>query len=133
MPWALDLEEIPGIADDFGRAAENAKRESFDGVELHAANGYLIDQYYLIDQFLRDGGNRRSDVDGPVENQVRFLKEIVEAVIPVFGAGLVGVRLSPALPVFSVSDSDLAPRFAMRPKLSAVTGWVICTSCNSAI
>nr|WP_299503233.1 alkene reductase [uncultured Rhizobium sp.] len=100
-PRALDLEEIPGIVDDFRRAAENAKRAGFDGVELHGANGYLIDQ------FLRDGANQRTDAyGGSAENRVRFLKEIVEAVIPVFGADRIGVRLSPALPIFSVSDSD---------------------------
>jgi N-ethylmaleimide reductase len=105
-PRALDLEEIPGIVDDFRRAAENAKRAGFDGVELHGANGYLIDQ------FLRDGANQRTDAyGGSAENRVRFLKEIVEAVIPVFGAARVGVRLSPALPVFSVSDSDPATTF----------------------
>ncbi|TBA08198.1 alkene reductase [Rhizobium ruizarguesonis] len=105
-PRALDLKEIPGIVDDFRRAAENAKRAGFDGVELHGANGYLIDQ------FLRDGANHRTDAyGGSAENRVRFLKEIVEAVIPVFGADRIGVRLSPALPVFSVSDSDPAVTF----------------------
>ncbi|WP_421414668.1 alkene reductase [Agrobacterium tumefaciens] len=105
-PRALDLEEIPGIVDDFRRAAENAKRAGFDGVELHGANGYLIDQ------FLRDGANHRTDVyGGSVDNRVRFLKEIVEAVILVFGAARIGVRLSPALPIFSVSDSDPAVTF----------------------
>ncbi|MGO8063959.1 alkene reductase [Rhizobium leguminosarum] len=105
-PRALDLEEIPGIVDDFRRAAENAKRAGFDGVELHGANGYLIDQ------FLRDGANHRTDAyGGSAENRVRFLKEIVEAVIPVFGAHRIGVRLSPALPIFSVSDSDPAVTF----------------------
>jgi N-ethylmaleimide reductase len=100
-PRALDLEEIPGIVDDFRRAAENAKRAGFDGVELHGANGYLIDQ------FPRDGANQRTDAyGGSAENRVRFLKEIVEAVTPVFGADRIGVRLSPALPIFSVSDSD---------------------------
>ncbi|MBB3917745.1 N-ethylmaleimide reductase [Rhizobium fabae] len=105
-PRALDVEEILGIVEDFRRAAENAKRAGFDGVELHGANGYLIDQ------FLRDGANRRTDAyGGSAENRVRFLKEIVEAVIPVFGADRIGVRLSPALPIFSVSDSDPAATF----------------------
>jgi N-ethylmaleimide reductase len=105
-PRALDIEEIPGVVDDFRRAAANAKRAGFDGVELHGANGYLIDQ------FLRDGANQRTDVyGGSVENRVRLLKEIVEAVIPVFGAERVGVRLSPTLPVFSMSDSDPAATF----------------------
>ncbi|CAE6780057.1 alkene reductase [Xanthomonas arboricola] len=105
-PRALGTEEIPGIVADFRRAAENAKRAGFDGVEVHGANGYIIDQ------FLRDGSNRRTDAyGGSVENRVRFLKEIVEAVIPVFGADRVGVRLSPTVPVFSMSDSDPVATF----------------------
>ncbi|MEX2693001.1 alkene reductase [Rhizobium mongolense] len=105
-PRALGLEEIPGIVEDFRRAAENAKRAGFDGVELHGANGYLIDQ------FLRDGTNKRTDgYGGSVENRVRFLKEIVESIIPVFGANRIGVRLSPTIPVFSMSDSNPAATF----------------------
>lgn len=100
VPRALDLDEISGVIDDFRQGAENAKAAGFDGVELHGANGYLIDQ------FLRDGSNTRTDAyGGSVEHRVRFLKEIVEAVIPVFGADRVGVRLAPALNIFSVSDS----------------------------
>ena len=100
-PRALRLDEIDGVVADFRRGAENAKRAGFDGVEIHGANGYLIDQ------FLRDGANVRSDAyGGSVENRIRFLKEVVEAVIQVFGADRVGVRLSPVLNVFSISDSD---------------------------
>lgn len=100
-PRALELDEIPGIVADFRQAAENAKLAGFDGVEIHGANGYLIDQ------FLRDGTNTRTDAyGGSVENRIRFIKEIVEAVIPVFGADRVGVRLSPNFNIFSISDSN---------------------------
>lgn len=99
-PRALGIEEIPGIVADFRQGAENAKLAGFDGVEIHGANGYLIDQ------FLRDGSNHRTDAyGGSFENRARFLKEVVEAVTPVFGADRVGVRLSP-LSGFSISDSN---------------------------
>jgi N-ethylmaleimide reductase len=100
-PRALDLDEIPSVVADFRQGAENAKLAGFDGVEIHGANGYLIDQ------FLRDGTNTRTDAyGGSVENRTRFMKEIVEAVIPVFGADRVGVRLSPIFNIFSISDSN---------------------------
>ncbi|MCK9800900.1 alkene reductase [Pseudomonas sp. MAFF 302030] len=101
LPRALELDEIPGVIADFRQAAEHAKRAGFDGVEIHGANGYLIDQ------FLRDGTNARTDLyGGPVEHRARFLKEVVESVIEVFGASRVGVRLSPIFSYFSMSDSD---------------------------
>lgn len=101
VPRALDLGEIPDVVADFRLAAENAKRAGFDGVEIHGANGYLIDQ------FLRDGTNTRTDAyGGSVEHRARFLKEVVESVIEVFGASRVGVRLSPIFNYFSMSDSD---------------------------
>lgn len=100
-PRALELNEIPSVVADFRQAAENAKLAGFDGVEIHGANGYLIDQ------FLRDGTNTRTDAyGGSVENRARFMKEIVEAVITVFGADRVGVRLSPNFNIFSISDSN---------------------------
>lgn len=100
-PRALERDEIAGIVADYAQAARNAKAAGFDGVEIHAANGYLIDQ------FLRDGANQRTDdYGGSVENRARFLREVVEAVIPVFGAAQTGVRLSPRLEIFSMSDSD---------------------------
>lgn len=100
-PRALRLDEIAGIVADFRRGAENAKLAGFDGVEIHGANGYLVDQ------FLRDGANARTDAyGGSVENRARFLKEVVEAVIEVFGADRVGVRLSPIFNIFSISDSN---------------------------
>ncbi len=89
-PRALETGEIAGIVEDFRQAAVRAKHAGFDGVELHGANGYLIDQ------FLRDGSNERTDrYGGSLENRVRFLIEIVEAVSSVLGAERVGVRLSP--------------------------------------
>jgi N-ethylmaleimide reductase len=87
---ALEPVEIRQIIDDYGRAAEHAMAAGFDGVQLHAANGYLIDQ------FLRDGTNRRVDrYGGSVENRVRLLTEVTEALISVAGADRTGVRLSP--------------------------------------
>ena len=100
-PRALDIEEIPGIVFDYRRAAENAMKAGFDGVEVHAANGYLLDQ------FLRDGTNTRTDdYGGPVENRARLLLEVVEAVSDVWGADRVGVRLSPVNSFNDIADSD---------------------------
>ena len=90
IPRALDIEEIPGIVEDYRKAAENAKAAGFDGVEIHAANGYLINE------FLDSGANQRTDAyGGSLENRYRFLKEIVEAVLTVLPAQQVGVRISP--------------------------------------
>ena len=100
-PRALSVAEIAGIVDDFARAAVNAKAAGFDGVELHGANGYLIDQ------FLRDGANRRRDgYGGSILNRTRFLVEVTEAVAGVFGGDRVGVRLSPLNPFNDITDSD---------------------------
>lgn len=100
-PRALELEELPGIVDDFRRAARAAVDHGFDGVEIHGANGYLIDQ------FLRDGSNRRADAyGGSIENRLRFLTEVVEAVIEAVPARRVGVRISPASTVNDMADSD---------------------------
>ncbi|WP_191487961.1 alkene reductase [Pseudomonas sp. FEN] len=111
-PRALNLDEIPGVINDFRLAAENAKLAGFDGVEIHGANGYLIDQ------FLRDGTNTRTDAyGGSVENRARFLKEVVESVIEVFGASRVGVRLSPIFSYFSMSDSDPQATFNYAAKM----------------
>ncbi|MHB1060012.1 MAG: alkene reductase, partial [Rhodanobacter sp.] len=105
-PRALATEEIPDAVAQFRHGAEQARRAGFDGVELHGANGYLIDQ------FLRDGSNRRSDAyGGTVENRARFLREVVEATVDVWGAGRVGVRLSPTGSFNSMSDSDPAATF----------------------
>lgn len=89
-PRALELAEISGIVEAYRRAAERARAAGFDGVEIHAANGYLIDQ------FLQSKTNHRTDAyGGSLENRYRFLKEVTEAVITVFPASRVGVRLSP--------------------------------------
>ena len=91
VPRALETAEIQGrLIEDYKRAAANAKAAGFDGVELHAAHGYLIDQ------FLQDGVNQRTDIyGGSVENRCRLLFEVTEALVAVMGAGRVGVRLSP--------------------------------------
>jgi len=105
-PRALDISEIPGIVDDFRKAAANAIKAGFDGVEVHGANGYLIDQ------FLRDGANKRTDAyGGSIENRTRFMKEVMEAVIGEIGAARTGIRLSPVTPASDMSDSDPQPLF----------------------
>ena len=106
-PREITIDEIPGIVADFRRAAEHAMQAGFDGVEIHAANGYLIDQ------FLRDGSNKRTDAyGGSPENRARFLKEVVEAVTAAIGASRVGVRLSPVFDGFSMSDSNPTETFS---------------------
>ena len=100
-PRALETDEIPGIVEDYRRAARNAQEAGFDGVEIHAANGYLIDQ------FLRDGTNQRTDrYGGSLENRTRLLLEVTEAVTSVWGSERVGVRISPASPANDMRDSD---------------------------
>lgn len=100
-PRELRDDEIPGIIEGFRRAAENARRAGFDGVEVHGANGYLLDQ------FLRDGSNRRSGpYGGGVENRSRLMLEVVDAVATVFGHGRVGLRISPLNGFNSMRDSD---------------------------
>ena len=98
---ALELHEIKQLIDDYGRAAEHAMTAGFDGVQLHAANGYLVDQ------FLRDGTNRRTDrFGGPVENRIQLLMEVTQALIRVAGADRTAVRLSPNDDPQGCSDSD---------------------------
>ncbi len=100
-PRALETEEIPGIVADFVSAAENAMAAGFDGVEIHGANGYLLDQ------FLRDGSNRRTDrYGGSLENRMRLLREVTEAVVKTIGPEKVGVRLSPENTFNDICDSD---------------------------
>ncbi len=102
----LELDEIPRVIADYAKAAENAKKAGFDGVQLHGANGYLIDQ------FLRDNANLRDDdYGGPVENRIRLLREVTEALIGVWGADRVSVRLSPNGDSQGVDDSNPAPLF----------------------
>jgi N-ethylmaleimide reductase len=106
MPRALALEEIPGIIEEFRAGADRALRAGFDGVEIHGANGYLPDQ------FLQDGTNKRTDeYGGPIENRARFLLEITQAAISVWGADRVGVRIAPSGTYGSMSDSDPAATF----------------------
>ncbi|MDN5941921.1 MAG: alkene reductase [Nitrospira sp.] len=100
-PRALDLEEIPEVIAQFRNGAIHALDAGFDGVEIHAANGYLIDQ------FLRDGTNRRADAyGGPVANRARFLLEVADEVAQVWGTDRVGVRLSPTNPFNCMYDTD---------------------------
>jgi N-ethylmaleimide reductase len=99
-PRALRLDEIPRIVAEYKKAAENAKRAGFDGVEIHGANGYLIDQ------FLKDGTNKRTDsYGGPVENRTRFALEVADAVLSVWDKRRVGIRLSPVSPANDATDS----------------------------
>lgn len=105
-PRALELDEIPGIIADFRQAAANAIAAGFDGVEIHGANGYLLDQ------FLKDGSNQRSDdYGGSIENRARFLLEITRAVADAVGARRTGIRLSPVTPANDVHDSNPQPLF----------------------
>ncbi len=106
-PRALETAEIAGIVEDFRRGAFYAREAGFDGVELHGANGYLIDQ------FLRDGTNKRTDrYGGSALNRARFLLEVTQALIDVWGAARVGVRLSPTNPYNDIADSNPAAAFA---------------------
>ncbi len=101
IPRELRTDELPGVVAGFRRAAENARAAGFDGVEVHGANGYLLDQ------FLRDGSNQRTDrYGGPLENRARLLFEVLDAVISVWGAGRVGLRLSPLNSYNDMRDSD---------------------------
>jgi 2,4-dienoyl-CoA reductase-like NADH-dependent reductase (Old Yellow Enzyme family) len=105
-PRALETEEIGGIVAAFRRGAENAKAAGFDGVEIHGANGYLLDQ------FLQDGSNKRTDAyGGPIENRARLHLEVTDAVVPVWGAGRVGMHLAPRGDAHSMGDSDRLATF----------------------
>ncbi|MBB1162207.1 alkene reductase [Aquariibacter albus] len=101
QPHALSLDEIAEVVAQFRRGAANALAAGFDGVEIHGANGYLIDQ------FLRDGANQRRDAyGGSIENRCRFALEVVDAVVAEIGAGRVGIRLSPLTPSNGIHDSN---------------------------
>ena len=101
VPRELRDDELPAIVAGFARAAENARAAGFDGVEVHGANGYLLDE------FLRDGANRRSGpYGGPLENRARLLLEVLDATCAVWGADRVGLRLSPLNSFNSMVDSD---------------------------
>ncbi|MDH4584714.1 alkene reductase [Pseudomonas sp. BN415] len=106
VPRALETEEIAEIVEAYRVGAENAQAAGFDGVEIHAANGYLLDQ------FLQDGTNKRSDqYGGSIENRARLLLEVTDAAINVWGAGRVGVHLAPRADSHDMGDSDLAATF----------------------
>jgi len=106
-PRALATDELPGIVAQFRTAAENAKAAGFDGVELHGANGYLLDQ------FLRDGANHRSDAyGGSIENRARFPLEVADAVTTVWGPRRVGYKLSPYFSGYSMLDSNPIETFS---------------------
>ncbi len=106
MPRALNLEEIPAIIADFRQAAANAIAAGFDGVEVHGANGYLLDQ------FAKDGANHRTDAyGGSVENRARLMLEVAAAVAAEIGPERTGIRISPVSPANGVSSSDPQAQF----------------------
>jgi 2,4-dienoyl-CoA reductase-like NADH-dependent reductase (Old Yellow Enzyme family) len=106
-PRALEIDEVRGVVEAFRRGAANAQAAGFDGVELHGANGYLLDQ------FLQDGSNRRTDeYGGPIENRARLMLEAADAAISVFGAGRVGMHLAPRGDAHGISDSNPAATFS---------------------
>lgn len=105
-PRALELDEIPGIVAAYRKGAENAKRAGFDGVEVHGANGYLLDQ------FLQSSTNQRTDIyGGSIENRARLMLEVVDTCIEVWGAGRVGLHLAPRGDSHDLSDADPAATF----------------------
>jgi 2,4-dienoyl-CoA reductase-like NADH-dependent reductase (Old Yellow Enzyme family) len=107
VPHPLDLSEIQQVVEDFRKGAENAKLAGFDGVEIHGANGYLLDQ------FLQDSSNHRLDrYGGSIQNRARFMLEVTDAVVSVWGAGRVGMHLAPRGDAHDMGDSDLPATFA---------------------
>lgn len=106
VPHALTIPEIAEVVEEFRRGAQNAQAAGFDGVEIHGANGYLIDQ------FLQDGPNGRTDeYGGPIENRARFMLEVLDAAVSVWGPGRVGMHLAPRGDAQSAGDSDPAATF----------------------
>jgi 2,4-dienoyl-CoA reductase-like NADH-dependent reductase (Old Yellow Enzyme family) len=107
VPRALELAEVKQVVEAFRRGAQNAQLAGFDGVHLHSANGYLLDQ------FLQDGSNHRTDeYGGPIENRARLLLEATDAAISVFGPGRVGVHLAPRGDSHGISDSNPVATFS---------------------
>jgi N-ethylmaleimide reductase len=105
-PRALELSEIPGIIDSYKRGAANAIEAGFDGVEVHGANGYLLDQ------FARDGTNKRTDAyGGSIENRAKLMLEVSQAIVGEIGAERTGIRISPVTPANDASDSNPQPLF----------------------
>jgi 2,4-dienoyl-CoA reductase-like NADH-dependent reductase (Old Yellow Enzyme family) len=106
VPRALERDELPGIVEAYRRGAQNALEAGFDGVEIHGANGYLLDQ------FLQDSTNKRTDdYGGAIENRARLMLEVADAAISVWGAGRVGMHLSPRGDSHTMGDSDRAGTF----------------------
>jgi 2,4-dienoyl-CoA reductase-like NADH-dependent reductase (Old Yellow Enzyme family) len=106
VPRALDTEELAGIVAAYKKGAENAKKAGFDGVEIHGANGYLLDQ------FLQDKTNQRTDnYGGPIENRARLMLEVTDACIEVWGANRVGMHLAPRRDSHDMGDSNPAETF----------------------
>jgi N-ethylmaleimide reductase len=105
-PRALEASEIPGVVAEYAQAAQNSQKAGFDGIEIHGANGYLVDQ------FLKDGANQRKDAyGGSVENRARFGLEVVDAILKVFPKTRLGIRLSPVSPANDAVTSDPAEVF----------------------
>lgn len=105
-PRALELDELPALVEDFRQAAANAIAAGFDGVEVHGANGYLLEQ------FVKDGANQRTDrYGGTIENRARLLLEVTAAVAKEIGAERTGVRISPVSPASGISCSDPQPQY----------------------
>jgi len=110
-PRALSTDEVKAVVEQFRHGAQNAQAAGFDGVELHGANGYLLDQ------FLQDGTNHRTDeYGGPVENRARLMLECADAAISVFGPERVGMHLAPHSPAYDMSDSDPIKTFTYAMK-----------------
>jgi 2,4-dienoyl-CoA reductase-like NADH-dependent reductase (Old Yellow Enzyme family) len=106
VPRALETEEAPGVVEAFRQGAKNARAAGFDGVEIHGANGYLLDQ------FLQDGSNKRTDrYGGSIENRARLMLDVTDAVVSVWGAGRVGMHLAPRGDSHDMGDSNLAATF----------------------
>jgi 2,4-dienoyl-CoA reductase-like NADH-dependent reductase (Old Yellow Enzyme family) len=106
-PRALETSEIPGIIEAYRTGAENAKKAGFDGVEIHGANGYLLDQ------FLQDSTNHRTDAyGGPIENRARLMLDVADAVVSVWGAERVGMHLAPRCDAHTMGDSDRLGTFS---------------------
>jgi len=107
VPRALEPAEIPGIVEAYRKAAMNAQMADFDGVEIHGANGYLLDQ------FLQDSSNHRTDnYGGPIQNRARLMLEVTDAVLSVWDAGLVGMHLAPRMDAHDIGDSDRLGTFS---------------------
>lgn len=121
-PRRLRADEIPGIVDDFRRAARNAIEAGFDGVEIHGAHGFLLEQ------FMKDGANDRADeYGGSVENRCRFVVEVVDALVREIGASRVGIRLSPFADYLDCADSNpLALGHYMVEQLNRHEGFLYC-------